>query len=118
MKRVLILSLVLLAAVLVYTPRAHAQLVGGDPLNNFVCPADMDATACAAAGYGGTGSGSGGTGGLRVTCRSDGTPETKCYGQSYSEGRLQPVCYRQDVSTGWCVCVRGKLSGSCTAYNH
>ena len=115
MSKSLLLIAVVFAVTMLCAPSAHAQLVGGDPSNNIVCPADLSEAGCQAAGWGGGTSGSSG-GGISIRCRSQGTPETKCYGQSYSNGRLQPVCFRQDVATGWCVCVNGKLSRSCTTY--
>jgi hypothetical protein len=117
MKRFLILGVLLVLIGVVHATPAHAQLVGGDPSNNVVCPADLDAAGCLAAGYGGQTSGSGGSGGgYSVRCRAQGgNPATYCYTPTFDRtGKPLSACNRGYVSTGYCVCSGGSMSGSCS----
>lgn len=97
----------------VTTCELHAQVFGGDPLNNLVCPADMSGAQCAEAGYGGTRSG-GGSGGT-TTCRSYADPSTYCFTPTFDRyGHPTNRCDRGYVGTGYCICTSGKMSGSCS----
>jgi hypothetical protein len=115
MKRTMLVLFFAMVVTCLAAPRAHAQLWGGDPLNNQVCPADMSGSQCLAAGYGGTGS-SGGSG--TTICRGTmGNPASYCFSPTYdANGNLSNKCARALVSSGYCRCTSGNMSGSCTMF--
>ena len=99
---------------LLIAPTLHAQVVGGDPMNNTtVCSAEMSGTDCAAAGFGSTGSSS--TGGSSTTiCRSGTDSSTYCFTPTFDRyGRQSLACNRGYVGTGYCTCYKGVMAGSC-----
>lgn len=108
MKRSLLLGAVL--ACLFSAPKLHAQLVGGDPMNDYVCSAEY--SQCG----GGTTGSSGGSGGSYTTiCRSGSSPSTYCFIYTYdAQGRPTNACIRAYSSTGWCTCSSGRMAGSCS----
>lgn len=111
MKRTMLIMLFATVVTCLAGPRAHAQLWAGDPLNNDVCSAEMSGTQCLAAGYGGTGTSSGTT-----ICRGDQLyPSTYCYTPTFdANGKRTTLCLRSYVTTGYCRCSSGSMSGSCT----
>jgi hypothetical protein len=117
-KRSLLLGIALVFIVAFFAaPSAHAQLVGGDPNNNSVCPADLDLTGCQDAGFGGTSSG-GTAHGSTNCCRGTwGNPSTYCFSPTWNRpGQLQATCTRGLVSTGYCLCTNGNMTGSCSMF--